>query len=89
MRVFDIAVPTSVSEAFNSNSLNVLAGIALPALAISLGKPSGLATFSVWWLVGMTVFAVLLTYARQGLRRPDGLLIILLYVVFVAVVAAR
>jgi cation:H+ antiporter len=78
-----------VSEAFNSNSLNVLAGIALPALAISLGKPSGLATFSVWWLVGMTIFAVLLTYARQGLRRPDGLLIILLYVVFVAVVAAR
>jgi cation:H+ antiporter len=78
-----------VSEAFNSNSLNVLAGIALPALAISLGKPSGLATFSVWWLVGMTMFAVLLTYARQGLRRPDGLLIILLYVVFVAVVAAR
>ena len=78
-----------VSEAFNSNSLNVLAGIALPALAISLGKPSGLATFSVWWLVGMTVFAVLFTYARQGLRRPDGLLIILLYVVFVAVVAAR
>ena len=37
----------------------------------------------------MTVFAVLFTYARQGLRRPDGLLIILLYVVFVAVVAAR
>ena len=30
-----------------------------------------------------------LTYVRQGLRRPDGLLIILLYVVFVAVVSAR
>ena len=43
-----------VSESFNSNSLNVLAGIALPSLALSLGSATGLVTFSVWWLVGMT-----------------------------------
>src|SRR5712692_8417878 len=56
-----------VSESLNSNSLNVLAGIALPGLALTLGSASGLVTFSVWWLVGMTAVAVVLTYAREGL----------------------
>ncbi len=78
-----------VSETFNSNSLNVLAGIAFPALAISLGRASGIETFSVWWLVGMTVFAVALTSARRGLRRAEGLSIVRLYGGFAAVVASR
>jgi cation:H+ antiporter len=78
-----------VSEALNSNSLNVIAGISLPALAITLGSPTSLERFAVWWLVGMTVFAVALTYAREGLRRADGLLIVLLYAAFAGVVAAR
>jgi cation:H+ antiporter len=78
-----------VSETLNSNSLNILAGIALPGLAIALGSAAGLATFSVWWLVGMTVFAVALMYARRGLRRIDGVAIILLYVAFAAVIASR
>jgi cation:H+ antiporter len=78
-----------VSETLNSNSLNLLAGIAFPALAISLGKASGIETFSVWWLVGMTVFAVALTYVGRGLRRREGVSILLLYGVFAAVVAAR
>src|SRR5205823_9153672 len=48
----------TVSEAFNSNSLNVLAGIAVPSLFLALGSANGLVTFSVWWLLGMTVVAV-------------------------------
>ena len=47
-----------MSEAFNSNSLNVLAGIAIPALVVSLGPATGLVVFSVWWLLGMTAVAV-------------------------------
>ncbi len=78
-----------VSEALNSNSLNVLAGLALPALVVTLGSASGLETFSVWWLVGMTVLAVALTYARRGLRRADGAAIVLLYVAFAAVISTR
>ena len=35
----------TVSEAFNSNSLNVLAGIAIPALFFALGAAGGLVTF--------------------------------------------
>jgi cation:H+ antiporter len=77
------------SEALNSNSLNVPAGLALPALVVTLGSASGLETFSVWWLVGMTVLAVALTYVRRGLRRADGAAIVLLYVAFVAVIATR
>jgi cation:H+ antiporter len=78
-----------VSEAFNSNSLNVVAGIALPGLALTLGATSGLEIFSVWWLVGMTTFAVAVTYAGHGLRRPAGAAVIVLYVAFAVVLATR
>ncbi len=77
------------SEALNSNSLNVLAGLALPALVVSLGPATGLERFSVWWLVGMTIFAVTLTYVRRGLHRMDGAAIILLYAAFAVVIATR
>jgi cation:H+ antiporter len=77
------------SEALNSNSLNVLAGLALPALFVAIGSATGLETFSVWWLVGMTIFAVALTYVRRGLHRADGTVIVLLYVAFAVVIATR
>jgi cation:H+ antiporter len=79
----------TVSEAFNSNSLNVLAGIAIPSLALSIGSASGLVTFSVWWLVGMTAIAVALSYAGHGVRRSEGAVIVALYVAFAAVIASR
>ena len=79
----------TVSEAFNSNSLNVLAGIAIPALFLALGAAAGLVTFSVWWLVGMTVVAVVLSYRGDGVRRSEGAVIVALYVAFAAVIASR
>jgi cation:H+ antiporter len=79
----------TVSEALNSNSLNVVAGVALPGLVLTLGTTSGLETFSVWWLVGMTAFAVGATYAGHGLRRPAGVSVIVLYVAFAVVLATR
>ena len=78
-----------VSEALNSNSLNILFGLAIPALAVTLGSRTGLETFAVWWLVGMTVVAVTLAYTRHGLTRPEGAAIVALYAAFVAVVAVR
>jgi cation:H+ antiporter len=79
----------TVSEAFNSNSLNVLFGIAIPALVFTLGAAGGLVTFSVWWLVGMTVVAVVLSYRGEGVRRSEGAVIVALYVAFAAVIAFR
>jgi cation:H+ antiporter len=78
-----------VSESFNSNSLNVLAGVALPALALTLGSATGLVTFSVWWLVGMTLVAVVFTYTGHGLRRAEGGVVVLLYAAFAAVIASQ
>ncbi len=79
----------TVSEAFNSNSLNVLAGIAVPSLFLALGSAGGLVTFSVWWLLGMTAVAVGFAYLGHGLRRAEGGVIIALYVAFAAVIASR
>jgi cation:H+ antiporter len=78
-----------VSEALNSNSLNVIAGLALPGIALSLTSASGLEMFSVWWLVGMTLFAVALTYVGEGLRRLGGASVVLLYAAFAAVLGSR
>jgi Ca2+/Na+ antiporter len=79
----------TTSEALNSNSLNILAGVAIPALFVSLGSRTGIETFSVWWLVGMTVVAVALAYTRHGLTRTEGAAIVGLYAAFVAVVATQ
>jgi len=78
-----------VSEAFNSNSLNVIAGLAVPALFLSLGTASGVQAFSAWWLLGMTVAAIGLAYSGRGLARLEGTAMVLLYVPFVIVVATR
>jgi cation:H+ antiporter len=79
----------TVSEAFNSNSLNVIAGIAIPALVLSLGSAGGLVTFSMWWLLGMTIVAVVFAYAGHGVRRAEGAVVIALYLAFAVVVASQ
>jgi len=79
----------TVSEAFNSNSLNVIAGIAIPALFLTLGPAGGLVTFSMWWLLGMTLLAVVFAYAGHGVRRVEGAAVIALYVAFAAVIASQ
>jgi cation:H+ antiporter len=79
----------TVSEAFNSNSLNVVFGIAVPALFLALGSANGLVMFSAWWLLGMTAVAVALAYAGHGLRRAEGAVVIALYIAFAAVIASR
>ncbi len=75
-----------VSEALNSNTLNVLAGICIPALMFGVGTISNPALFAIWWLLGMTGLVVWLAYRRRGLSRSDGKLVIMLYALFAAVV---
>ena len=74
-----------VSETLNSNSINVVAGIATPAALGTLGAFSGLTVFNLAWLLGMTAVAVLLFGRHDGAGRRSGALVILLYTVFVAV----
>jgi cation:H+ antiporter len=74
-----------MSETLNSNSINLVAGIAVPAALGAIGSLSGLDTFDVAWLVLMTVTALVLFGRRGGAGTPAGVLMIGLYAVFLAV----
>jgi len=75
-----------ISEALNSNTFNALAGICLPALILGLGSASRQTTFITWWLLGMTLLILALMFVRRGLSRVEGMLVIALYLVFVAII---
>lgn len=72
-----------VSEAFNSNTINILAGICLPALVLQGVVTDNASSFDLLWLLGMTVVTILLLAQRRGLNRPGGAVIIGLYLCFV------
>ena len=74
-----------VSEALNSNTLNVIVGISLPALVFGISDVGGGIRLEAWWLFGLSALAIGLTARGGGLRRPGGALIVLLYLAFVAV----
>lgn len=72
-----------VSLSFNSNTLNLLAGISLPAVVIGglASAPGALA--EITWLTALTVVAIGLGYVMRGLNRWSGLVLIAGYVIFV------
>jgi cation:H+ antiporter len=74
-----------MSETMNSNSINLVAGLALPAALGSFVGFSRLDMFDLAWLLGMTGVAVVLFGRRDGGGRLAGALLIALYAVFVAV----
>jgi cation:H+ antiporter len=74
-----------LTEAMNSNTLNIVAGLAIPAWIfgdIKLGKQG---TLEIAWLLLMTVGAIALAARRGGLSRTDGALILASYLIFVGV----
>jgi Ca2+/Na+ antiporter len=78
-----------MSETLNSNSINIVAGLVLPAALGSLTAFSSLAIFDLAWLFGMTAVALLLFGKRDGGGRAAGISLIVLYAVFVVVQFAR
>jgi cation:H+ antiporter len=74
-----------VSETLNSNTINLVGGLAIPALFVSVSSTSGLTLFDLGWLVAMTVAVLLLLGRRDGVDRSGGIAILLLYAVFVVV----
>jgi cation:H+ antiporter len=74
----------ALSTALNSNTINVTAGLLIPATIIGLAKPTGSGLLVAGWYVGLTVLTLTLAYAGRGLRRAAGWLIIAAYAVFVA-----
>lgn len=71
-----------VSETLNSNTINVVAGVAIPSLILGAAM-GGQAELELAWLAGMTVLALLLLARKGGLTRPGGLAIIGLYALYV------
>ncbi len=72
----------TLSTALNSNTLNVVAGLLLPATILALGKPSGQAVLITVWYVLMTVGVLAIAYRYRGLGRMTGGLIIVAYAAF-------
>ncbi len=74
----------ALSTALNSNSLNVVAGLLLPATVIGLARPSGTGLDVAGCYLGLTALTLGLAYGERGLRRWAGWLILACYGAFVA-----
>src|SRR3989440_4890357 len=71
-----------VSLAFNSNTLNLLAGVSIPALFISGLRSSPGVAPDIAWLLAMTLLAIGLAWWQQGMNRVGGLTLIVGYLLF-------
>jgi cation:H+ antiporter len=71
-----------VSEALNSNNINVIFGLCLPAILVGISHPSKLAVISLLWLLGVTFLALVLAITRKGVRRWEGALLVVIYLCF-------
>jgi cation:H+ antiporter len=78
----------ALSTALNSNTINVVAGLLVPAVVLGLAQPSGSGLLIGGWYAGITALTLLLAYLGRGLGRLSGWLIIAAYVLFVAAVLA-
>ncbi|HVH51188.1 MAG TPA: hypothetical protein VM690_03515 [Gaiellaceae bacterium] len=66
-----------VSETMNSNTINLLGGVALPAVVVGFGaRFSGLVATDFAWLVAGTSATVVLLAHPRGMRRAGGVLLI-------------
>jgi hypothetical protein len=72
-----------LSTALNSNAINVLAGLLIPASLAGLGPGSDQGMLVAAWYAGLTVLALALAYRGRGLGRASGTAIIAGYLAFV------
>ena len=79
-----------LSEAMNSNTLNVVGGLMLPAAlaGITLDRVGAGIVFSASSYLAMTALAVMAAYAGHGLGRRAGWLLMLVYAGFLAALVA-
>jgi cation:H+ antiporter len=73
-----------VSETLNSNTINLVGGLAIPALFITVSS-GGLARADGVWLLVATALTLALLTPRGGLRRWGGALLVLSWVAFAVV----
>ena len=72
-----------LSTALNSNAINVMVGLLVPASLAGLGPRSGQGTLVAAWYAGLTVLALAFAYRGRGLARTSGSAVIAGYLAFV------
>ncbi len=78
-----------VSATVNSNTINLVVGLTLPALVIGMGSAAQEVGVELGWLLGMTVIGLLLLLPAKGMTRVGGAALIVLYLLFVVVQVLR
>ncbi len=76
-----------VSETLNSNTINLVGGLAIPALFVTVSG-GGLARADGVWLVAATALTLVLLASRGGVRRGGGVLLVASWVAFAIVQGA-
>jgi len=78
----------TLSTAMNSNALNVVAGLLLPASLVGLGTATAATSLIALYYLAFTVLVLAMAYAARGLHRTQGALIIAAYLAFVGLLLA-
>jgi len=73
-----------VSETINSNTINIIVGLALPSLILGFSPPKSISHLEIWWLLAMTLAALLMPLPEGRLARSGGAILIAFYLVFIA-----
>jgi cation:H+ antiporter len=73
-----------VTEVLNSNTINLVAGVAIPALFITVSVHSTTEKLDLALLAGSTIATLALLARRSGVRRFGGAILVALYALFVA-----
>lgn len=78
-----------LAEAMNSNSINVVCGLALPVLfgGLVLSRPDGATWLTAAAYLLMTALALALAYRGRGLGRSAGTVLLVAYLVYLVVLA--
>jgi cation:H+ antiporter len=79
----------TLSTAFNSNALNVVVGLLIPAVLLGIGGPSADREFVVAGYVLLTAATVVLAIRGRGLSRSTGGLIVAGYLAFAVLLTSQ
>lgn len=72
-----------VGETFNSNTINLGAGVIVPSLFVTLGAAGTAGKLQLAWLFGATVFVITALAPPGGMRRAGAAALVVLYFAFV------
>jgi cation:H+ antiporter len=78
----------TLSTALNSNVLNVVGGLLIPASILGLGSPSAETRLVALAYAALTLLALICAFVDSGLRRGAGAAIIIAYAAFTAALIA-